>query len=211
MRSRPTRTLSVGTTPTNIRKTAAFANDPDAYPVTFSVLRYPSGGGTVSLFSESQGLGADAATGELEAVSLPIAAETIVVNGVTFTFIAGASTATDVQIKASKELTMVEFAAVLNASVNASISVATYSVVGAVLTVTYDTTGPSGNAFTLANSSGTVAITRSAATLAGGTPLFASGQAVTADGDFNDADQSVKRYAMSSTGTVSVSVTDYEA
>ena len=64
MRSRPTRTLSVGTTPVNIRKTAASANDPDAYPVTFSVLRYPSGGGTVSLFSESQGLGPDAVVDE---------------------------------------------------------------------------------------------------------------------------------------------------
>lgn len=49
MRSRPTRTLSVGTTPVNIRKTAASANDPDAYPVTYSVIRYPSGGGTIEM------------------------------------------------------------------------------------------------------------------------------------------------------------------
>lgn len=49
MRARPTRTVSVGTTPVNIRKTAASANDPNAYPVTYSVIRYPSGGGTIEV------------------------------------------------------------------------------------------------------------------------------------------------------------------
>lgn len=108
------------------------------------------------------------ATGTLTAGANLVATETIAVNGVTFTFIAGASTATDVQIKATKELTMAEFASVLNASVNASVSVATYTVSGAIVTVTYDAGGTTGNGFTLANSSGTAAITRSAATLAGG-------------------------------------------
>jgi hypothetical protein len=68
----------------------------------------------------------------------------------------------------SKEETMTNFAAVLNASVNASISIATYTVSGAVLTITYDAGGVDGNAYTLANSSGAAAVTRSAATLAGG-------------------------------------------
>lgn len=108
------------------------------------------------------------ATGTLTAGANLVAAETIAVNGVTFTFIAGASTATDVHIGADEDETMTNFAAVLNASVNASISVATYSVAGAVLTVTYDAGGTTGNAYTLANSSGTAAITRSAATLTGG-------------------------------------------
>ena len=108
------------------------------------------------------------ATGTLTAGANPVATETIAVNGVTFTFIAGASTSTDVQIGASKEATMTNLAAVLNASANASISIATYTVSGAILTVTYDAGGVDGNAFTLANSSGTAAITRSGATLAGG-------------------------------------------
>lgn len=43
MISRPTRTVSVGTTPVNIRKTPASVNDVNAYPVTFAVLRYGSG------------------------------------------------------------------------------------------------------------------------------------------------------------------------
>lgn len=108
------------------------------------------------------------ATGTLTAGANPAAAVTIAVNGVTFTFIAGASTATDVHIGADEDETMTNFAAVLNASANASISVATYSVVGAVLTVTYDAGGTTGNAFTLADSSGAGAVTRSAATLTGG-------------------------------------------
>ncbi len=108
------------------------------------------------------------ATGTLTAGANLVNTETIAVNGVTFTFVTGASTSTNVHIGATKEDTMTNLAAVLNASANASISVATYTVDGAVLTVTYDAGGTTGNGFTLANSSGTAAITRSAATLAGG-------------------------------------------
>ena len=108
------------------------------------------------------------ATGTLTAGANLVNTETIAVNGVTFTFVTGASTSTNVHIGDTKEDTMTNLAAVLNASANASISVATYTVDGAVLTVTYDAGGTTGNGFTLANSSGTAAITRSAATLAGG-------------------------------------------
>jgi hypothetical protein len=108
------------------------------------------------------------ATGTLTAGTNPLNTETIAVNGVTFTFVTGASTTTNVHIGATKEETMTNFAAVLNASVNAAISIATYTVAGAVITITYDAGGVDGNAFTLANSSGTAAVTRSAATLAGG-------------------------------------------
>jgi len=108
------------------------------------------------------------ATGTLTAGANLVNTETIAVNGVTFTFVTGASTSTNVHIGSTKEDTMTNFAEVLNASANASISVATYTVNGAVLTVTYDAGGTTGNSFTLANSSGTAAITRSAATLAGG-------------------------------------------
>jgi len=108
------------------------------------------------------------ATGTLTAGANLVNTETIAVNGVTFTFVTGASTSTNVHIGSTKEDTMTNFAEVLNASANASISVATYTVDGAVVTVTYDAGGTTGNSFTLANSSGTAAITRSAATLAGG-------------------------------------------
>jgi hypothetical protein len=108
------------------------------------------------------------ATGTLTAGTNPLNTETIAVNGVTFTFVTGASTTTNVHIGATKEETMTNFAAVLEASVNAAISIATYTVAGAVITITHDAGGVDGNAFTLANSSGTAAVTRSAATLAGG-------------------------------------------
>lgn len=107
------------------------------------------------------------ATGTLTLGVNPTAAETIAVNGITFTFIAGASTSTDVHIGASADDTAANFAAVLNASVNAAINIATYTVVTNVVTITYDTQGVAGNAYTLANSSG-ANVTRSTPTLTGG-------------------------------------------
>ncbi len=108
------------------------------------------------------------ATGTLTASDQPTASETIAVNGITLTFVAGASTSTNVHIGATKEDTMANLAAVLNASANAALTVATYSVSDAVVTITYTAGGTDGNAYTLANSSGTAVVTRSAATLAGG-------------------------------------------
>ena len=206
MRARPTRIIAITTTPTNIRKTASFPNDPDAYPVTFATLRYASGGGTIEMVN-----GNPFARGKLTFNANPVAAETIAVNGVTFTFIAGASGATDVHIGANMFETAANLANVLNASGSGSINVATYSsVLDNVVNIVYDTAGTGGNAFTLANSSGTVAVTRSAATLTGG-QSFGNGQAVDADSDFNDADQSVARYAVASTGSIDLAVTDYGA
>jgi len=206
MRARPTRTVAITTTPTNIRKTAAFANDPDAYPVTFATLRYASGGGTIEV------LGGDPfARGTLTFNANPVAGETIDVNGVTFTFVAGASGATDVHIGDDLFETAGELANVLNRSANASINIATYaSVFSDVVTIVFDTLGTTGNAFTLADSSGTVAVTASGATLTGGQG-FGDGQTVSADTDFNDADQSVARYAVASAGSINLDVTDYEA
>lgn len=108
------------------------------------------------------------ATGTLTAGSNPANNETIAVNGVTFTFKTTVVTpATDVLRGATKEDTMTNFAAVLNASANASISVATYAASSDAVTITYDAGGTTGNAFTLADSSA-AAVTRGAATLAGG-------------------------------------------
>jgi hypothetical protein len=108
------------------------------------------------------------ATGTLSTSTNPLNTETIAVNGVTFTFVTGASTATNVHIGATEDETLANFAVVLNASANASISVATYTVDATLMTITYDAGGADGNAFTLADSSGSVAITRSNPTLTGG-------------------------------------------
>ena len=202
MRARHSRTVAITTTPTNIR---ASGNSINTRPVTYATVRYASGGGLIQLIG-----GSPFATGTLTFVTNPEAAETIAVNGVTFTFVAGASGATDVHIGSTKEDTALELVNVLNASANGSVDDATYSVAygGTVITVTFDVAGTGGNSFTLANSSGTVAVTRSASTLLGGQ---SSGIAVTADADFNDVDQSLARYAVASAGSIDLTVTDWES
>lgn len=202
----PTRIISVTTTPTNIRKSPSFTNDPTALPVTFCTIRVPSGGGSVEILPENP-----FASGTLTFVTNPVATETIAVNGVTFTFVAGASGATDVHIGATKEDTALELVNVLNASASGSINVATYSVAyqGTVVNIVYDTPG-TGNSFTLANSSGTAAVVRSASTLLGAL-TYGNGQQIDFDADFNDISQSLRRYLVSSSGSVDVRVTDYQA
>ena len=107
------------------------------------------------------------ATGSLTVVTQPTATDTISVNGVTLTFIAGASTATDVQIGADVVETAANLAAVLSASVNASLILANYSAAANIVSITYTAQGTAGNAYTLADSSGGDVV-RSAATLTGG-------------------------------------------
>jgi hypothetical protein len=102
----------------------------------------------------------------------PSDTDTIIFNGVTFTFITGSSTATDIQIKGTLALTLVEAATVLNASVNGSVSVATYTSTATKINVSYDAPGTGGNAYTLDTpTAGNV--TRSGATLSGGVDLVA--------------------------------------
>jgi hypothetical protein len=94
-------------------------------------------------------------------------------NGVTFTFITGSSTATDIQIKASLALTMVEAAVVLNASVDADVALATYTATSNGITVSFDEPGAAGDAYTLDTADGGNS-TRTGATLAGGVDVVAA-------------------------------------
>lgn len=204
----PTRTVLVTATAINIRKTPAYPGDPFSLPVSYSTLRFASGGETLQLVVNPF------QSGTLTFVTNPVAAETIAVNGVTFTFVAGDSTATNVHIGSSKEETAANFAVVLNQSVNASIVVARYAVAltggqpnANVVTIIYKTPGTT--SYTLANSSGTAAVTRSGATLTGG-GAYGTGQEVTPDADFNDIDQSLARYVVASgAGPTTLYVTDY--
>jgi hypothetical protein len=209
MRARPTRIVVITDVPTNIRKAPAFKNDPNAYPVTYATLRYAGGGDSIEMLG-----GNPFAVGSLTFGTNPVATETIAVNGVTFTFVAGASTATNVHIGATKEETAAEFAAVLGRSANGSITVMSFTVnpsAPAVINISAILPGTAGNAYTLANSSGTVAVTRSGATLSGGLG-YGSGQTVDAAADFNDIDQSLTRWAVASgAGGTNLRVTDWEA
>ncbi len=205
----PTRIISVTATPVNIRKAPAFPNDPNAPPVTLAVLRYPSGGETLRFVANPF------QSGTLTFVTNPLDSETIVINGVTFTFLTTKVASTDVAIGATKEITAANLATVLNQSVSASIVVARYDVAltggqpnSNIITITYKTPGTT--SFTLANSSGTAAVTRSGATLTGGGAYSDGGQDIDAGQDFNDADQSLARYVVASgAGPTSLSVTDY--
>lgn len=118
-----------------------------------------------ALYHMDSGNAAVAATGTILFSVNPTAADTITINSVVFTFIAGASTATDIHIGANLAATMAEAKAVLNASVNGSVDDATYGENSSnTITITHDTPGTGGNSFTLAASVATV----SGATLTGG-------------------------------------------
>lgn len=110
-----------------------------------------------------------AATGSVAFASNPLNNDTVTLNGVVFTFVSGTPSGNQVQIGGTTAFTIESLAAALNASVNPSLTVATYVRTGgpstASLNVTYDTLGTVGNAYTLAASAGTP----SAATLTGGT------------------------------------------
>lgn len=118
------------------------------------------------------------AEGDIVFGANPANGNTITINGVIFTFHAGASAGSNIEIKGSAILTVAEIVSVLNASVHASVDDATYSqpVGQPVLHVEHDTAGLSGNAFTLAASHAQVA----SATLSGGgyDHVFSSGELI---------------------------------
>lgn len=88
---------------------------------------------------------------------VPNEGDTLTVNGVTFTFIAGASADEDIQIKDSPGEQALEVATALNASTNGSVDDATYAAEKNPLSggytgtvhVKHDTAGKAGNQFTL--------------------------------------------------------------
>lgn len=118
------------------------------------------------------------ATGQITFTANPSAGHTITLNGVTWTFVASGASGNQTNIGGSLTATLTQLATDLNASVNSSITPATYSNVGGTkLNISYDTAGAAGNAYTLAsgNANGVV----SGATLSGGgyTHTFISGVA----------------------------------
>ena len=111
--------------------------------------------------------GGAAATGTITVTTNPTAGQTVVVNGVTFTFRSGtAPLANDVLLGASAGATATNLAAKLEASTDPAVAVATYEAAASVVTVTYGVKSVEGNTFTLA--AGTSGVTVSNATLTGG-------------------------------------------
>lgn len=97
----------------------------------------------------------------------PTNGQTIVLNGVTWTFTTGTPTTAQTKIHTTVAETLTALSQDLGASANASIIVASYTISGLVLTIKYKTIGTGGNAYTLAV--GTYGGAVSAATLTGGT------------------------------------------
>lgn len=107
-----------------------------------------------------------AASGSLTFVSNPTNGQTIILSGVTWTFVTSGATGNQTNLGLSLAATLTQLQSDLNASANASIDKATYSATGTALDIIYKTAGVVGNGYTL--SGGTSGATPSAATLTGG-------------------------------------------
>lgn len=107
------------------------------------------------------------ATGTITLTTNPAAGDTVIVNGVVFTFVASGAVAGQVNIGGTSSVTAASLQAALAASINASLIGAEYTVSTNVVTVTVQLGGTAGNAFTLAKTG--TNITVSGATLTGGT------------------------------------------
>lgn len=109
-----------------------------------------------------------AASGSITITTNPTNAQTITVNGKTITFKTTAAVANDVTLGATAALTAAALSAVLAGSSDSALNVATYSVAGAVVSVTYGTRSTAGNAYTIVTGTAAGAVTMSGATLTGG-------------------------------------------
>lgn len=107
-----------------------------------------------------------AAAGSITVTALPIANDTLTVNGTVFTFKASPAAPTDLSIAGSVNAQATAIAAALNGSADANVSKASYAANAAVVAVAFKTVGTVGNAFTLAKTS--AGLTVSGATLTGG-------------------------------------------
>ena len=105
------------------------------------------------------------ASGTLSFASNPTNAQTIILNGVTWTFVSSGATGDQTNIKANRQLTMAQLVADLNASATAGIAVASYGAVAPLLFITYGNASAAGDSYTL--NGGTSGATPSGATLTG--------------------------------------------
>jgi len=110
-----------------------------------------------------------------------VAADTLTVNGIALTFVAVSPVGNEILVGPTVAQTAANLQTFLQNSVNASLTVATYSTASTLTTITYKTTGTAGNGFTLAKSSSH--ITLSGATLSGGTVASSVGYATTGISD----------------------------
>jgi len=123
--------------------------------------------GTTGAASTIGYFSAPTAWGSITFSGNPANNDTVTVNGTVVTFVTGTAVGSQVQIAGSQAATETALAAFLNASVDANIVKMNYSVVGSVVYCVSKLTGAAGNAYTLAKTSTSLAV--SGATLSGGT------------------------------------------
>lgn len=132
-------------------------------------------------------VGGAVATGTITVATNPSNSDTVIVNGVTFTFKTSAAGDKEVTIGANAAGTAANLAATLGASLDPAVAAAQYSVSGAVVTVTYGakvfgTAGvktAEGNDFTIATGTAGAKVTVSGATLTGGSEPTSKSVSVT--------------------------------
>lgn len=109
-----------------------------------------------------------AATGTITISGLPVADETVTVNGAVWTWKAAAAAAYEVTIGADADGTADNLVSALttNTEQDGRVDIASYVDASGVITVTHDSVGRSGDTFTLAEASTNIAV--SGATLSGG-------------------------------------------
>ena len=104
------------------------------------------------------------AFGDISFGANPTAADTITLNGLTWTFVAAITGPDQTVIQGTLAATLIQLAADLSSSLDPALTVAQYSPTATVIDITFKTPGVSGNAYALAAS----AATPSAGTLTGG-------------------------------------------
>ncbi len=155
--------LSISTTPAiNV---ASYTQDGGSTSLIITYNTAGTGGNAYTLAASRAQPSGIAASGTLTFSLNPTATQTIVLNGVTWTFVASGATGNQTNIQGTLALTLTQLASDLNASATTGIVVASYTVSATVLTVTYENASSAGDAYTL--SGGTSGATPSGATLSG--------------------------------------------
>ncbi len=125
------------------------------------------------------------AAGTIDFVANPAIGDTMTIDGTVFSFIAGASSGTNIQVQATATETAAEISRYLNTYTGGTVDDVAYSSSGSTLTINHGTSGTAGNAFTLAvdlsGSGGTASINGG---VAAGTPAATLINGANASGSF---------------------------
>lgn len=125
----------------------------------------PSGGMLTG--GAGSGSAGTVATGSMAFGSNPTNGQTIILDGVTWTFVTAGASGNETNLGGGLPATLTQLQLDLTASANANIALANYSVTASALDIAYKVVGSVGNTYSLG--AGTAAPTLSGPTLAGGT------------------------------------------